>query len=138
MCIRDSHKILSATKKEHVSPIMEELPTLDFDLTVNNKDRTFDIENEDSAVNFLEIGQEIRVLYGQELEIGDTEWIPGATVYLREWSADDERMSFSASDRFEDLDGTYYQGTYRPEGITPVSYTHLLNARTESAEKSLS
>ncbi len=27
-------------------------------------------------------------------------------------------MSFSASDRFEDLDGTYYQGTYRPEGIT--------------------
>ena len=114
----DNHKILSATKKEHVSPIMEELPTLDFDLTVNNKDRTFDIENEDSAVNFLEIGQEIRVLYGQELENGDTEWIPGATVYLREWSADDERMSFSASDRFEDLDGTYYQGTYRPEGIT--------------------
>lgn len=113
----DNHKILSATKKEHVSPIMEELPTLDFDLTVNNKDRTFDIENEDSAVNFLEIGQEIRVLYGQELENGDTEWIPGATVYLREWSADDERMSFSASDRFEDLDGTYYQGTYRPEGI---------------------
>lgn len=51
---------------------------------MNNKDRTFDIENEDSAVNFLEIGQEIRVLYGQELEIGDTEWIPGATVYLRE------------------------------------------------------
>lgn len=114
----DNRTILSATKKEHISPIMEELPTLDFDLSVNNKNRAYDIENEESTVNFLEIGQEISVLYGQELKDGSVEWIPGATAYLREWSADDEEMSFSATDRFEDLDGTYYRGAYRSEGIS--------------------
>ena len=114
----DNRKILSATKKEYISPIMEELPAIDFDLVVDNKDRAYDIENEESTVNFLEIGQSIEVLYGQELEDGTVEWLPGATVQLREWSADDEQMSFSATDRFEDLDGIYYRGTYRSEGIT--------------------
>jgi len=114
----DNRKILSATKKEHISPIMEELPTIDFNLTVNNKDRTFDIENAESSVNFLEIGQGITVLYGQELDDGSVEWLPGATVQLKEWSADDEQMEFSATDRFDGMDGTYYKGLYRPEGIS--------------------
>lgn len=114
----DNQKILSATKKEYVSPVMEELPTIDFSLTVNNKDRAFDIENEASSVNFLEIGQDITVLYGQELDDGSVEWLPGATVQLKEWSADDEEMEFSATDRFDDMDGTYYKGLYRPEGIS--------------------
>lgn len=114
----DNRKILSATKKEHISPVMEELPALDFDMTIDNKDRAYDVENEESTVNFLETGQEVKVLYGQELDNGTVEWLPGATVYLREWSADDEEMSFSATDRFEDLDGTYYRGRYHPEGIS--------------------
>ena len=114
----DNQRILSATKKEHISPIMEELPTIDFNLTVNNKDRAFDIENEESSVNFLEIGQDITVLYGQELDDGSVEWLPGATVQLKEWSADDEEMNFSASDRFDYMDGTYQRGLYRPEGIS--------------------
>ncbi|MEY8357102.1 hypothetical protein AALB39_27675 [Lachnospiraceae bacterium 54-53] len=114
----DNRKILSATKKEHISPIMEELPTIDFNLVVNNKDRTFDIENAESSVNFLEIGQDITVLYGQELNDGSVEWLPGATAQLKEWSADDEQMEFSATDRFDNMDGTYYKGLYRPEGIS--------------------
>ncbi len=34
------------------------------------------------------------MLYGQELDDGTVEWLPGATVSLKEWSADDEEMSF--------------------------------------------
>lgn len=49
---------------------MEEVPTIDFNLSVNNKDRAFDIGNQDSSVNFLEMGQDITVLYGQELDDG--------------------------------------------------------------------
>lgn len=112
----DNRTILSATKKEHISPIMEELPTIDFDLTINNKDRAFDVENEESAVNFLEIGQEIKILYGQKLADETVEWIPGAVVRLREWSADDNQMQFIASDRFDNMDGTYYKGQYYEEG----------------------
>ena len=59
----DSKKILSATKKEHISPISEELPSIDFDVTVDNKDRAYYVENEESTLNFLEIGQNIEALY---------------------------------------------------------------------------
>ena len=114
----DSKKILSATKKESISPISEELPAIDFDVTVDNQDRAFDIENEESSVNFLEIGQSIEALYGQALNDGTIEWIPGVTLSLKKWSADDEEMSFSASDRFDSMDGTYYKGIYHENGIS--------------------
>lgn len=114
----DNKKIRSASKKEHISPISEELPTIDFNLTVENKDRAYDVENSESTVNFLEPGQEISVLYGQELDDGTVEWLPGATVSLKEWSADDEEMSFSASDRFDGMNATYHKGLYRESGIS--------------------
>ncbi len=114
----DSRKILSATKKEHISPISEELPTIDFNVTVDNKERTFDVENEESTVNFLEIGQEVEVLYGQALDDGSIEWIPGTTLSLKEWSADDTQMEFQASDCFDGMDGTYYRGRLAQEGIS--------------------
>ena len=110
--------VLSCTKKEYVSPIAEELPSIDFTLTIDNKKRAYDIENEKSTVNFLELGQNVEVIYGQELEDGKTEWLPGTTVALKEWSADDEVMSFTATDRFDNMSGTYYGGTYSAEGTS--------------------
>lgn len=114
----DSKKILSATKKEHISPISEELPSIDFDITVDNKDRAYDVENEESTVNFLEIGQNVEVLYGQGLEDGGIEWMPGTALALKGWSADDIEMDFQASDRFDRMGGTYYGGQYRTDGIS--------------------
>lgn len=114
----DNQKILSATKKERISPVMEDLPSIDLNITIDNKNRAYDIENEESAVNFLENGQEINVIYGQELDDESVEWMPGTTVYLREWSADDEEMSFTATDRFDGMDGTYRRGKYYPDGIS--------------------
>ena len=97
---------------------MEDLPSIDLNITIDNKNRAYDIENEESTVNFLENGQEINVIYGQELDDGNVEWMPGTTVYLREWSADDEEMSFTATDRFDGMDGTYRRGKYYPDGIS--------------------
>lgn len=114
----DSRKILSATKKEHISPISEELPTIDLDVTVKNKDRVYDVENKESSINFLEIGQTVEALYGRELDNGTIEWIPGTVLSLKDWSSDDEKMNFSASDCFDWMDGTYYRGLYRPQGIS--------------------
>ena len=101
-----------------ISPISEELPSIDFDATVDNQDRAYDIENEESSVNFLEIGQSIEAVYGQALDNGSIEWIPGVTLFLKKWSADDDEMSFSASDRFDSMDGTYYRGNYHKDGIS--------------------
>lgn len=114
----DSRKIISATKKEHISPIMEELPTIDLSVTVANRDRAFDIENSESSVNFLEPGQSVTVEYGLELMDGTVEWVPGAALQLKEWSADDEEMDFTSTDRFDSMDGTYYRGQYYSAGIS--------------------
>ena len=114
----DSKKILSATKKERISPISEELPTIDFDVTVDNKDRAYDVENEESTVNFLEIGQQVEVLYGQAMDDGTIEWILGTSLALKSWSADDTEMDFQASDCFDGMDGTYYRGQYHPNGMS--------------------
>lgn len=114
----DSKKILSATKKEHISPISEELPTIDFDVTVDNKDRAYDVENEVSTVNFLEIGQRIEALYGQAMDDGTIEWIPGTSLALKSWSADDTEMDFQASDCFDGMDSIYYRGQYHPNGMS--------------------
>lgn len=114
----DNRKIQSATRKEHISPIMEDLQSIDFHLTIENRDRVFDVENAASSVNFLELGQEIRVYYGLELEKNQIEWMPGGVFQLKEWSADDECMSFTATDRFDSMDGIYYLGEYHTEGIS--------------------
>ena len=114
----DNRKILSATKKEPISPITEDLPTIDFSMTAANRDREFDVENSESSVQFLEIGQNVEVLYGQELEGGSVEWMPGAKLSLKDWSADDEELEIGASDRFDTMEGTYYRGRLHPEGIT--------------------
>lgn len=132
----DSKKILSATKKEHISPISEELPTIDFSVTVDNKDRAYDVENEESTVNFLEIGQSIEALYGQAMDDGTIEWIPGTSLALKSWSADDTEMSFQASDRFDGMDGTYCRGQYHPDGMSlyDLAVDVLTDARVDYRE----
>lgn len=114
----DNRKILSTSKKEHISPISEELPTIDFTMSAENRDRAFDVENAESSVNFLEIGQNVEVTYGQELEDGTVEWMSGAKLSLKDWSADDEELDISASDRFDGMEDTYYRGKYYEDGIS--------------------
>ena len=113
----NERNILSASKKEHISPIMEALPTIDFRLSVNNKDRAYDIENEKSTVNFLELGQKVQAFMGQEIE-DRIEWLQVGTLKLKEWSADDDRMSFTAIDFLSGLTGKYRKGKFYPQGIS--------------------
>ena len=113
----NERNILSASKKEHISPIMEALPTIDFRLSVNNKDRAYDIENEKSTVNFLELGQKMQAFLGQEIE-DRIEWLQVGTLKLKEWSADDDKMSFTAIDFLSGLTGKYRKGKFYPQGIS--------------------
>lgn len=115
----DNKDIISASKTEFISPVMESLPASDFDLTIENKNKRFDIENDVSSIHFLEPGQRIEVLYGYEPEYQkEIEWIPGGVWYLKEWEADDTEMNFTATDRFVNLEGIYYRGNYNQAGIS--------------------
>lgn len=114
----DNRTILSSEKVEYISPISEELPAIDFTLKVDNHKQNFNIDNDSSVVNFLESGQEVEVLYGYELDDGMAEWLPGTNLVLKEWEADGEAMNFTAIDRLDGLDSTYYRGQYYSEGIS--------------------
>lgn len=131
----NERNILSASKKEHISPIMEALPTIDFRLSVNNKDRAYDIENEKSTVNFLELGQKMQAFLGQEIE-DRIEWLQVGTLKLKEWSADDDKMSFTAIDFLSSLTGKYRKGKFYPQGISiyDLCLDVLTDARVDPRE----
>lgn len=114
----DNQKILNSTLRESISPISEDMPTLDFSLTVDNQDKTYDIENDASSINFLESGQECTVQYGYDIEDDLTEWVPGAKIFLKSWQADDKQMKIVAVDRFDYMQGTYFKGKYYSDGIS--------------------
>ena len=114
----DDNKIISAKLSSTISPIAENLPTIDFTVTIENMDKYYNVDNEDSAINYVETGQELKVYWGYGLDDGTIEWFKGATLYMQEWSADDTTAKFSAVDKFEYMDDEYKRGEYRPEGIS--------------------
>lgn len=114
----DDKKIVSAEMKSCISPISESLPSIDFNVTIENMDRYYNVDNEDSAINYMETGQKMEVDFGYTLNDGYVEWVKGGTLFLREWSSDDKRAKFGAVDIFEYMQDEYKKGEYKPEGIT--------------------
>lgn len=110
---------LSYSFKDYVSPISEILPSRDMTLTVDNQDLYYSADNPDSALAYMEVGQEIEVSFGYDVDGGgNIEWLPPNICYLKSWSADDIQARFIATDRFDYLTETYWKGLYRPAGIS--------------------
>lgn len=114
----DDNKIISSEMKSCISPISEGLPSIDFNVTVENMDRYYNVDNEDSAINYMETGQELKVYYGHTLNDDSVEWVKGGTLFMKEWSADDKLAKFGAVDIFEYMQDEYRKGEYRPAGIS--------------------
>ena len=114
----ENEKIIKAELKSTMSPIAESIPSIDFNVTIENMDRYYNVDNDESAINYMETGQEVKVYYGQTLNDGSIEWVKGATLYMQEWSANDKQAKFGAVEVFEYMQGEYKKGVYRPEGIT--------------------
>lgn len=112
-------KVINCSLKDYVSPISETIPSMDVSLTVDNQNLYYSPDNPESAIAYMEIGQEVKVSFGYDVTgNGDIEWLPETTSYLNTWSSDDVQAKFTATDRFYQLTDTYYKGLYRSEGIT--------------------
>lgn len=112
-------KVINCSLKDYVSPISETIPSMDVSLTIDNQDLYYSPDNPESAIAYMEIGQEVKVAFGYDVTgNGDIEWLPETTTFLNTWSADDVQAKFTATDRFYQLTDTYYKGLYRPDGIT--------------------
>lgn len=112
-------KVINCSLKDYISPISETIPSMDVSLTVDNQDLYYSPDNPESAIAYMEIGQEVKVAFGYDVTgNGDIEWLPETTSYLNTWSADDVQAKFTSTDRFYQLTDTYYKGLYRESGIT--------------------
>lgn len=123
-------KIINAGIKEKVHPLSLELPTVDMNFTVDNLDRYFNANADDSVINFLEKGQMVKLYFYQTLGDGTTETINGGTAMLESWKDKTSQAEFTATDRLWQMDGIYEDGIYRKEGISAF---HLLEDVFEKA-----
>ena len=120
--------IIDSSLNSYSSPIGAECPQIDFSVTLNNRDRYFDVDNPNSAINFLEIGQELKVLYGYQVG-DDIEWINGATLACSGWESDEHVARLKATDRFRKLDTIYEEvDNGKPRQLTTTKIARILES----------
>lgn len=111
--------VLDSTLVQYVSPISADVPQIDFSVQLTNYDRYFNVDNPDSAINYLETGQEMDVRYGYQLPDSDViEWVQGASLLCSEWESDDETATIRCQDVFRNMTTEYTRGQYSAEGIS--------------------
>lgn len=111
--------IIKAESTSTISHINEDLPEINFTLTLDNNDKKFDYDNKESIINYLRTGQDVVVHMGYDLDDGTTEWMLLHTLKLSEWSASDEEARITAVDVLQQFgDGDYYRGDWNEKGIT--------------------
>lgn len=113
-----NHDVKNYTFKDYVSEICDSLPSQDVSITVLNSDLRYCVDNPNSSINFMEVGQNMLTSFGYELDDSSIEWVASNISYLKKWSADDSTAKFTGVDVLENMDGTYYKGKYRANGIT--------------------
>lgn len=105
--------------KQYVSSITDTIPSNDISLTIDNQNQYYSPDNPDSALAYMEVGQEVKIQFGYDvLGNNEIEWLPEETTYLKTWSATDTEAKFTATDRFDYMTGKYYRGLYRETGIS--------------------
>lgn len=114
----DDNKIISADIRSTISPVAEALPSVDFSVTVENMDKYYNVDNEDSAINYMATGQEIEVYCGLKLTTEEVEWVKLGTLCMKDWESNDTTATFKAVDFFEYMQDTYKKGEYHPDGIS--------------------
>lgn len=122
-------EIKASNLKEFVSAISEDLPTIDFSLSIFDYDNLYDVDNNNSFVNYLDVMQKITVSYGLELDNGDIEWVKCGTLFLKEWQSKVGEMSFTATDRLYHLNDTYILGN---KIYTRTAYEEAISILTDS------
>ena len=110
---------ISCTINEFVSSTAETLPSKDVEIILDNQDSYYNVDNEKSAIGYLELGQEVKISFGYDVTgNGDIEWLPDMLTYLKSWNANDTQVQFICTDLFDNMEGTYYKGVFRPNGIS--------------------
>lgn len=108
--------IIDSRLDNYVSPIGADVPQIDFSVQLKNYDHYFNVDNPKSAINYLETGQEMDIMYGYQLPSGEVEWVQGNHLLCSEWESDDNTATIRCQDIFRNMDSEYVKGIYSAEG----------------------
>lgn len=109
--------VMDSTLESYVSPIGAEVPQIDFSVQLKNYDHYFNVDNPKSAINYLETGQEMDVMYGYQLpDSEEIEWIQGNHLLCSEWESDDNTATIRCQDVLRTMNTEYTNGLYNAAG----------------------
>ena len=109
--------VMDSRLESYISPIGADVPQIDFSVQIKNYDHYFNVDNPKSAINYLETGQEMDILYGYQLPDSDEiEWIQGNHLLCSEWESDDNTATIRCQDIFRNMDSEYVKGLYSQTG----------------------
>lgn len=96
--------------KDYVSTISEELPSENTSFTFYDEKGLFDVDDDNSFIDYLETMQKVTISFGITLNDGRVEWHQIATNYLKSWKSQKGIVSLTATDRLSQMDGEYSLG----------------------------
>lgn len=133
----DNEKCISCNIKEYVSSISDSIPSKDVEIVLDNQDGYYNVEDNGSAISYLEFGQEVTVKFGYDvLSDGNIEWLPTNRVYLNSWTSSDSEVNFICTDLFaQDTGATYADGGWGYTGSTFCSVTNLYDLAERILQK---
>lgn len=109
--------VMDSRLDSYVSPVGADVPQIDFSVTLKNYDHYFNVDNPKSAINYLETGQEMDIMYGYQLpDSEEIEWIQGNHLLCSEWESDDNTATIRCQDIFRNMDTEYTKGLYSASG----------------------
>lgn len=95
---------------EFVSPISDSLPSENITYSFFDEEGRFDVDDENSFIDYLETNQKITLSFGLELDDGTVEWHQIATTYLKDWKSQKGQVTFGSTDRLAQMDDEYSLG----------------------------
>ena len=111
-------EIKNLTFKSYTSPIAGDVPQVDVSVTIDNSNGKYDIQDESSAINFLEERQNGILTYGYEMDDGSVYYFTLATIKMKSWSSDDSSAKFELSDMLDNQNDIYYKGKVSDTDVT--------------------
>lgn len=119
-----NNDVSTSSFEEFVNGISAEIPYRKLSVTILDKNNVYNVDDDNSFINFLETGQKMELSYGMVLADDTVEWHKKATMLLTDWNSKKNQMSFTANDVLSTLEDNYtigkkiYDRTAYAEAIT--------------------
>lgn len=105
-----NNDVSTSSFEEFVNGISAEIPYRKLSVTILDKNNVYNVDDDNSFINFLETGQKMELSYGMVLSDKTVEWHKKATMLLTDWNSKKNQMSFTANDVLSTLEDNYTKG----------------------------